>query len=55
MDGPVAALQAKLDQLLQEAARVAVALDRANGTIVGISHPDSGPRKSKADVHPAFG
>jgi uncharacterized protein with PIN domain len=38
MDGPAAALQEKLDHLLQEAARVAVALDRANGTIVGIPH-----------------
>jgi hypothetical protein len=32
------ALQEKLDQLLQEAARVSVALDRADGTIVGIPH-----------------
>ena len=38
MDGPATALQEKLDQLLQEAARVAVALDRANGTVVGIPH-----------------
>jgi hypothetical protein len=38
MDGPAAVLQAKLDQLLQEAAQVSVALDRANGTIVGVPH-----------------
>jgi hypothetical protein len=38
MDEPATALQEKLDQLLQEAARVAVALDRANGTVVGIPH-----------------
>ena len=38
MDGPATALQEKLDQLLQEAARVAVALDRANGTVVGVPH-----------------
>jgi uncharacterized protein with PIN domain len=38
MDGPAAALQEELDQLLQEAARVAVALDRANGTVVGVPH-----------------
>ncbi len=38
MEEPAAALQEKLDQLLQEAARVAVALDRANGTVVGIPH-----------------
>ena len=38
MDGPAAMLQEKLDQLLQEAARVAVALDRANGTVVGVPH-----------------
>lgn len=38
MDEPAAVLQKKLDQLLQEAAQVSVALDRANGTIVGIPH-----------------
>jgi uncharacterized protein with PIN domain len=38
MDEPTAALQEKLDQLLQEAARVAVALDRTNGTVVGVPH-----------------
>jgi hypothetical protein len=38
MDEPAAVLQEKLDQLLQEAARVAVALDRANGTVVGVPH-----------------
>jgi len=38
MDVPTAALQQKLDQLLSEVARVAVALDRANGTVVGVPH-----------------
>ena len=38
MDGPAAALRQKLDELLQEAARVAVALDRADGTVVGVPH-----------------
>lgn len=38
MDVPTAALQQKLDQLLREVARVAVALDRANGTVVGVPH-----------------
>lgn len=38
MDESVAALQQQFDQLLQQAARVAVALDRANGTVVGIPH-----------------
>src|SRR5438270_12109889 len=38
MDEPAAALQAKLDRLLQEAARVAVAFERANGTVMGIPH-----------------
>jgi uncharacterized protein with PIN domain len=38
MDGPAATLQESLDQLLREAARVAVALDRASGTIVGVPH-----------------
>jgi hypothetical protein len=34
MDEPATGLQEQLDQLLQQAARVAVALDRANGTVV---------------------
>jgi uncharacterized protein with PIN domain len=38
MDGPAAALQKELDRLLQEAAKISVALDRANGTIVGVPH-----------------
>ena len=38
MDGTAAALQEKLNQLLHEAARVAVALDRVNGTVVGVPH-----------------
>jgi hypothetical protein len=38
MDGTVATLKEKLDQLLREAAEVSVALDRAEGTIVGIPH-----------------
>jgi hypothetical protein len=38
MDGTAEALQEKLNQLLQEAARVAVALDRVNGTVVGVPH-----------------
>jgi hypothetical protein len=38
MDGSPAALKDKLDQLLREAAEVSVALDRADGTIVGIPH-----------------
>ena len=38
MDGSTAALQEKLNQLLQEAVRVAVALDRVNGTVVGVPH-----------------
>ncbi|QEH34415.1 hypothetical protein OJF2_67020 [Aquisphaera giovannonii] len=38
MDGTMTELQARLDQLLKEAARVAVALDRADGTVVGIPH-----------------
>ena len=37
MDGS-AGLKAKLDQLLREAAEVSVAMDRANGTIVGVPH-----------------
>src|SRR5271166_3811227 len=31
-------LKAKLNQLLKEAARIAVVLDRADGTITGVSH-----------------
>jgi hypothetical protein len=38
MDETAADLRKKLDQLLHEAARVAVALDRANGTVVGVPH-----------------
>jgi hypothetical protein len=38
MDGEMATLKDKLDQLLREAAEVSVALDRAEGTIVGIPH-----------------
>src|SRR5262249_48812662 len=38
MDGTAATLQEKLDQLLHQAAEVSVALDRVNGTIVGIPH-----------------
>jgi hypothetical protein len=38
MDGSTTALQKKLHELLQDAAEVAVALDRADGTIVGIPH-----------------
>jgi hypothetical protein len=38
MDGTVATLKEKLDQLLREAAEVSVALDRADGTIVGVPH-----------------
>ena len=38
MDGSTAALQKKLHHLLEEAAEAAVALDRADGTIVGIPH-----------------
>ena len=38
MDEPAVVLQEKLNQLLQETARVAVALDRANGTVVGVPH-----------------
>lgn len=38
MDGSAAALKEELDQLLREAAEVSVALDRAEGTIVGIPH-----------------
>ena len=38
MDGTSATLKEKLDQLLDQAAEVSVALDRANGTIVGVPH-----------------
>lgn len=38
MDRQVDDLQEKLAQLLTEAAQVAVALDRANGTIQGVPH-----------------
>ena len=38
MDGATATLKEKLDHLLREAAEVSVALDRADGTLVGISH-----------------
>ena len=38
MDGSTGALKEKLDQLLREAAEVSVALDRAEGTVVGIPH-----------------
>lgn len=38
MDGSVTQLTEKLDSLLREAAEVSVALDRANGTIVGVPH-----------------
>jgi imidazoleglycerol phosphate dehydratase HisB len=38
MEGATAALKAKLDRLLQEAAEVSVALDRAGGTITGVPH-----------------
>src|SRR5262249_53216715 len=38
MDGATAILKERLDQLLREAAEVSVALDRAEGTIVGIPH-----------------
>jgi uncharacterized protein with PIN domain len=38
MDGATATLKEKLDGLLREAAEVSVALDRAEGTIVGVPH-----------------
>jgi hypothetical protein len=38
MDGTTCALKEKLDQLLREAAEVSVALDRAEGAIVGVPH-----------------
>ena len=38
MDGTTTPLKEKLDRLLHEAAEVSVALDRVEGTIVGIPH-----------------
>jgi len=38
MDGDASRLRKKLDDLLEEAAQVSVALDRANGTIQGVPH-----------------
>lgn len=38
MDGTVIKLKEKLDQLLRQAAKVSVALDRVEGTIVGVPH-----------------
>jgi hypothetical protein len=38
MDGTTATLKEKLDHLLREAAEVSVALDQAEGTIVGVPH-----------------
>jgi hypothetical protein len=38
MEGATTTLKEKLDQLLHEAAEIAVALDRADGTIVGVPH-----------------
>lgn len=38
MDGTATTLKEKLEQLLREAAEVSVALDRADGTIVGVPH-----------------
>jgi hypothetical protein len=38
MDGTATTLQEKLDDLLHQAAEASLALDRANGTIVGIPH-----------------
>jgi hypothetical protein len=38
MDGTTTKLKEKLEQLLGEAAEVSVALDRVQGTIVGIPH-----------------
>lgn len=38
MDGTTVALKEELDQLLRDAAKVSVALDRAEGIIVGIPH-----------------
>jgi hypothetical protein len=38
MDGAATGLREKLDQLIHQAAEVSVALDRAEGRIVGIPH-----------------
>jgi hypothetical protein len=38
MDGATSTLKEKLERLLREAAEVSVALDRAEGTIVGVPH-----------------
>jgi hypothetical protein len=38
MDGTATGLKEKLDQLIHQAAEVSVALDRAEGRIVGIPH-----------------
>jgi hypothetical protein len=38
MDGAATGLKEKLNQLLREAAEVSVALDQADGTIVGVPH-----------------
>src|SRR5262249_4443557 len=38
MDGTASTLKEKLEELLREAAEVSVALDRVNGTIVGVPH-----------------
>lgn len=38
MDGDVARLRKKLEDLLREAAEISVALDRADGTIRGVPH-----------------
>ena len=38
MDGTTTDLKEKLDQLLRQAAEVSVALDRVEGTIVGVPH-----------------
>lgn len=38
MDGDLARLRKKLEDLLREAAEVSVALDRADGTIQGVPH-----------------
>ena len=38
MDGTTTKLNEKLEQLLRQAAEVSVALDRVEGTIVGVPH-----------------
>ena len=38
MDGTATDLKKKLDQLLHQAAEVSVALDRAEGILVGVPH-----------------